>query len=641
MSNFLRGGQVTAHKVRMTLQVVRIIMRITIGIMLLTVSITFKNNIESYQWKMIPAILKRYTFAFAPDRVVTYKNKWRIEVKEKIRYLPWNKDFNYTEQRFEEVFWLSCSRILWVLGFSVIFSFLYFIYRGKILNENKNIRGSFLVQDKSLKHSIKKHNKQFRNYHPYELAGIPYAATGKKNSYTSGEQAHTLIMGTTGSGKTRIVQDLVRQFNRNNEKAVIVDIKGDYISHFYDKERGDIILNPLDERGANWSFFEETDELRGFDTIAKTLMPDTRGDPFWINAARTVFSELATISKGIIPTAGAFATAVLKSDTKMIEKYLRNTSAAKLINQDADKTVACVLMMLSVYLAPFKLYRKEGRMFSISKWINDSNAKNILFISTSPDMKGSLNPLVQLQIDIAITAICSSKNNHYNRTWFVLDELAYFDQAIPNLKDGLTMSRSFGGAFVLGVQDLASLSKIYGHDLSRVLANNCRNKMIMNIDDTYTAKWCSDLFGEGELLEWNEGLSYGSHEMRDGVNSQKISRMKRAILPSEFAKLNTGSGYIKMPGFNPALVNYKCIDNLKKATAFVENKDTKQEFQQELVRVNNTKAKVEEMIFTNPNLLDEIGEGKRENNKKSNKDTNQEQGQQIIIQTNQMAEPEF
>jgi type IV conjugative transfer system coupling protein TraD len=596
MSNFLRGGQVTAHKFRMTMQVVRIIMRITLGIMLFTVFITFKNNIEAYQWKMIPAILKRYTFAFAPEKIVTYRNKWGLEVREKIKHLPWNKDFNYTEKRYEEVFYLSGYRVLWVLGFSIILSIFYFIYRGRILNENQNIRGSFLVLDKGLKRSIKKYNRQFKNYYPYELAGIPYAATGKKNSYTSGEQAHTLIMGTTGSGKTRIIQDLVRQFNYNNEKAVIVDIKGDYISHFYNQDRGDIILNPLDKRGANWSFFEETDDLRGFDTIARTLMPDTRGDPFWVNAARTVFSELATISKGIIPTVGAFATAVLKSDTKMIEKYLKNTAAAKLINQDADKTVACVLMMLSVYLAPFRLYKKEGNIFSISNWINDPKAKNILFISTSPDMKGSLNPLVQLQVDIAITAMCSSKNSHHNRTWFVLDELGYFDQAIPNLKDGLTMSRSFGGAFILGVQDLASLSKIYGHDLSRVLANNCRNKMIMNIDDTYTAKWCSDLFGEGELVEWNEGLSYGSHEMRDGVNSQKISRMKRAILPSEFSKLNTGSGYIKMPGFNPSLVNFKGTNIPQEAAAFVENTDIRQAFQQDLVRVENTKAKVEETI---------------------------------------------
>lgn len=605
MSNFLRGGQVTAHRVRMTLQVVRIIMRITLAVALLTIFVTFKSNIDTYQWKMIPAIIKKYTFAFAPDRTVTYRNKWGIEVREKIRYLPWNKEFNYTEQRFEEVFWLSVYRMLWVLGISVVLSFIYFIYRGKSLNENHNIRGSFLIDDKSLKRSIIQYNRQFSNYHPHTLAGVPYAATGKKNSYTPGEQAHTLIMGTTGSGKTRIIQDLVKQFNNNNEKAVIIDIKGDYISHFYNKDRGDIILNPLDKRGANWSFFEETDELRGFDTIARTLMPDTRGDPFWINAARTVFSELATISKGIIPTAGAFATAVLKSDTKMIEKYLRNTSAAKLVNQDADKTVACVLMMLSVYLAPLRLYRKEGNIFSVSHWINDPKAKNILFISTSPDMKGSLNPLVQLQVDIAITAMCSSKNNHHNRTWFVLDELAYFDQAIPNLKDGLTMSRSFGGAFVLGVQDLASLSKIYGHDLSRVLANNCRNKMIMNIDDTYTAKWCSDLFGEGELIEWHEGLSYGSHEMRDGVNSQKISRMKRAILPSEFSKLNTGSGYIKMPGFNPALVNFKGTNIPQKAAAFVENQSIRQEFQQELVRVNNTKAKVEETISKGLELFED------------------------------------
>lgn len=596
MSNFLRGGQVTAHKVRMTMQVMRIIMRITLSIMLFTVFVTFKNNIEPYQWKMTPAIIKKYIFAFAPDRVVTYTDKWGREIHDKIRYLPLSRNFNYTERRFEEVFWLSIDRVMWVLGISVIFSFIYFIYRGRSLNEKQNIRGSFLIKDNELIRNIKKHNRKFKNYFPYKLAGVPYAATGKDKSYTPGEQAHSLVMGTTGSGKTRIIQDLVRQFESNNEKAVIIDIKGDFISHFYNEARGDIILNPLDLRGANWSFFEETDNLRGFDTIAKTLMPDTKGDPFWVNSARLVFSELAALSKGKFASIGEFADFIMKKDIKEIEECLKNTAAAKIINQDADKTVACILMMLSVYLAPFKLYKKEGNMFSITNWINDPDAKNILFISTSPDVKGSLNPLVQLQIDIAITAMCSSKSNHHNRTWFVLDELAYFDQAIPNLKDGLTLSRSFGGAFILGVQDLASLSKIYGHDLSRVIANNCRNKMIMNIDDTHTAKWCSELFGDGELIEWKEGLSYGSHEMRDGVNSQKASRMQRAILSSEFSKLATGSGYIKMPGFNPALINFIESTLPKKADGFIENKEVKSQFQSDIASAEKYKEEFNHLM---------------------------------------------
>jgi type IV secretory pathway TraG/TraD family ATPase VirD4 len=234
--------------------------------------------------------------------------------------------------------------------------------------------------------------------------------------------------------------------------------------------------------------------------------------------------------------------------------------------------------------------------------------------------------------------MCSSKNNHYNRIWFVLDELAYFDQAIPNLKDGLTMSRSFGGAFVLGVQDLSSLSKIYGHDLSRVIANNCRNKMIMNIDDSYTAKWCSDLFGDGELIEWQEGLSYGSHEMRDGVNSHMSNRIKRAILPSEFSKLDTGSGYIKMPGFNPALINFKSSTLSRKADSFIEKQDIKQQFQQEIVSVEKQRKEVAKIVSTSLDAVSKNVDDKQEKNKDDN---NQVQKQKTISDINQIEEPQF
>jgi type IV conjugative transfer system coupling protein TraD len=592
MSNFLRGGQVTAHRFRMTLQVLQIIVRMMIIAIALTIFLTVKNNINSYEWKMVGPLLKKYAFTdINPEKIVSYSSRYGYIVQKEIKHLEDDAEFRSVERKFYRVYLLCLKRCIWVIACGLIFSILFFWFRGKSLQLNSQLRGSFLITEQELIKQAKSHNKQFKGIVPYTISEVPYVATGRSTSYTPGEQAHTLILGATGSGKTRVIQDLVRQLE--GKKAIIVDIKGDYISRFYDEKRGDIILNPLDIRGSNWSFFKETDVLRGFDTIARSIIPDDGRDPFWANGARVIFSEMARLYQNAIISLSDFADKILKSDIEFLGKLLNNTSAKHLSDSTSDKTVVCILMMLSVYLTSFRLYNKAGNQFSITNWVLDPKRENFLFISTSLESKNLLNPLVRMQVDIAINALCSIQKNNKNQIWFILDELPYFDQGLPNLKDGLTISRSFGGAFVLGSQDMSSLNKIYGQKLSEVIANNCRNKLIMNVDDPYTCRWCSDLFGEGEVEEWHEGLSYGAHSMRDGVSSHKTKLLKKVILTAEFSQLKTGEGYLKLPELNPALIRLKDNIIMAKNPGFIEDPSLRQLASEELARNQTNRLELE------------------------------------------------
>ncbi|MEQ9115662.1 MAG: DUF853 family protein [Rickettsiales bacterium] len=597
MSDFLTGGQVTAHRFRMFGQVVRIIFRATLIAIVFNFIFTFKANISLQEWRLLPAMIKMYVFQdFNPNQTVEYRNRWNRPVIEKVNYFKNNRLVKLTEKNFESVFFLSVQRSLYVVAGAVFIPFIFFCFKGRNLKKKKKMRGSFLLSEKELKKQAKKHNKKFKGIKPYTLSGVQYVATGRGRAYTPGEQAHTLVLGATGSGKTKIIQDLVKQIHSRGGKAIIVDIKGDYISHFYDKSKGDIILNPLDKRGSNWSFFKETDVLAGFDTIAKTLMPDAGKDPFWVNAARRIFSELAKLYWDEDLSLSEFADKILYSDISFLEKVLADTPAKHLVDQKADKTVACVMMMLTTYLAPLKLYTKKNKVFSINEWINDDSKNNFLFISTSSEAKESLNPLVQMQVDLAINALCSSRKKSKKPVWFILDELPYFDKSLPNLKDGLTTARSFGGAFVLGTQDMSSLSKIYGQDLSRVIANNCRNKLIMNVDDNYTARWCSELIGEGELEEWHEGISYGAHQMRDGVSANKTKVMKRAVLPAEFSQLMTGQGYLRLPGFNTAMISFDDYYLQSKNAPYIEDGALKDHLMKVIKDTQKRKRELETVI---------------------------------------------
>jgi len=71
------------------------------------------------------------------------------------------------------------------------------------------------------------------------------------------ELKHFKLMGTTGSGKTSSLRELVHAALYRGDRAVIADPDGGYLSRFYDPKRGDVILNPFDARMAKWDLFAE------------------------------------------------------------------------------------------------------------------------------------------------------------------------------------------------------------------------------------------------------------------------------------------------------------------------------------------------------------------------------------------------
>jgi len=595
MSDVIRGGQVTLHKYRMLYQVLRALFTLSILIFISVFCLNFYKNTSRTDWKFFFINIKKEL----ADKAATPK------------YI----------HKFSDIFYYSIDQILILHLLLVGGVIIYFGVRGRLLKENKNLRGIFLLKAKKLKQELRKNNKITKKYSPFTIADFPFPIAGRKHSFTAGEQTHTLLLGSTGAGKTKIIQDLVEQLRIRRQKTIIVDVKGDYIAHFHDEKRGDIILNPLDIRGQNWSIFKETTPLKGFSTIAKSLLPkESKGDPIWVDAARGVFAELANLYVSENLSMADFASIILKSDIGTLAKLLDKTSASKIINLDIEKAALSVLMVLSTYLRPLKLYQNNKNCFSITDWVNDMNNKNFLFISSRSDVKEDVNPIITAQVDIAINAIRSLVDeSNIPKLWFILDEIPYFESGIPSLKDGLAMARSYGGAFVLGSQDMSSLSKIYSENTARSIANNCKTKIFMNIAGKETSEYCSSALGEGEIEEWHEGISYGAHEMRDGIQVNRQRVMRKVVLPSEFMMLKTGEGYINFSGFKPAKFRFKDCSFKKIAPSYIENTHLLEMFRHELEIGEQRRREIEAKLLSRSN--------KQENNQQNEKNKKNEQNE--------------
>src|SRR5437867_387314 len=107
------------------------------------------------------------------------------------------------------------------------------------------------------------------------------------------ETEHILIVGDAGTGKSSLLHQLLVQVQDRNETAIIYDPAMEYVPQFFNAERGDVILNPLDERMPYWDLAYELEDRDKAEAIARSLIPDRETqDRFLVEAPRLILAHL-------------------------------------------------------------------------------------------------------------------------------------------------------------------------------------------------------------------------------------------------------------------------------------------------------------------------------------------------------------
>jgi hypothetical protein len=83
-----------------------------------------------------------------------------------------------------------------------------------------------------------------------------------------------MIMGDSGVGKSILRRQILLQIAERNETTIVYDPALEYTPHFYQPDRGDVILNPLDARCPYWSPSHEVVHEAEALTLATLLFPD-------------------------------------------------------------------------------------------------------------------------------------------------------------------------------------------------------------------------------------------------------------------------------------------------------------------------------------------------------------------------------
>ena len=565
LTNITRGGQLSLHAIRMFRQVCMTLISwcLILWIILFSIKIYDKftqNQFQAYIDYNLASILNAVGLPNKNISVYYYRTKSSYMASTVIRSSYFINRTNVVNTTLKNIAQRTTDTIAWL--FLVLSS--YFIYRGVKKSGEQFQRGAEFKLFKQVKQKINRSNLWRSDY---SLANMPYP----KNA----EQTHTLIVGSTGVGKTVLISDLVEQIRRKGDRAIIFDKKCDFAGWFYDSTK-DFILNPFDSRGVKWNLLGEIENNSQIKTIAESFIPSKghyAGESrVWDEAARIAFTSILEklIKNNDCLTNRDIADAILKQNINKIAALVKGTYAESIIDPNSPKTASSVLFVLSTYFNSLRIdnARKE-ESFSIRKWVRESK-DSIIFITTANDNESDLKPLQTAWFEITINSILSNETKQ--KTWLILDELPTL-QKIPSLAKGLAVARSYGGCFVLGIQNIAQMKEVYGLNNTQSISAECNNRCIFRTNDPDTAKWMVENIGYRETKEYIEGLSYGASELRDGITLSENEKLKAIVLPSEIQNMPNLALFLKMANYPVTKAHVKYKTRLLQSDKFTKNEN--------------------------------------------------------------------
>ena len=356
----------------------------------------------------------------------------------------------------------------------------------------------------------------------------------KNDFWVDNGEYHTLVIGSSGSGKTRgVVKPLVNILAKKGESMILTDPKGelykDNAEHLKALGYNVIILNFREpENGSAWNplalpyqYYKEGNKDKAveiLDDVSLSILydPSNKNDPFWEQSASSYFSGLAL---------GLFETAKeeevnLNSINAMTTDGDERFGTSKYINEYfklLGKNSNAYIFASGTIDAPsdtqggiLSTFRQKVRTLtsrdSLSEMLGHSdfdlrtigNGKTAIFIVIH-DEKTTYHSLATIFIKQCYETLidCAQKNGGKlpYRTNFILDEFAN----MPPLKDVdamVTAARSRLMRFTFIIQNFAQLNDVYGKEVAEVIRGNCGNTIYLISTELAALEEISKMCGE-------------------------------------------------------------------------------------------------------------------------------------------------
>ena len=375
---------------------------------------------------------------------------------------------------------------------------------------------------------------------PRNKGGVPmdYDPTAAL-TYADGSDAHTLLIGATGSKKSRlVVMPTVRILGAAGESMVVCDPKAEiyHRTSGYLKKLGYNlhVVNLRDpSKGDGWNILEIPFKLytsgnidKAYEYIndqAAALIPISSRDPYWDYSSRDLYVGLVMLlfelaikfelgidavnMQSLIRLKTDFFSSTISRDIKKTDLWLFaekhdliRTKLLGIVICPSD-TMGCILSVFDQYLSCFTLQPQiisllNKTTLSVNRIGYDKTAIFLIM----PDEKSTYHKLItvfikqiyELLIDQAYND--RQENGFPIRVNFLLDEFS----SLPTISDFPQMiaaSRSRNIRFTLVIQSKHQIQQRY-EDEAETIQSNCANWMFLNSREVPLLQEISTLAGD-------------------------------------------------------------------------------------------------------------------------------------------------
>lgn len=347
------------------------------------------------------------------------------------------------------------------------------------------------------------------------------------------ESAGILLLGDAGSGESSVIRHMLVQIAKRGDLAIVYDPTREYLPQFYDPNRGDIVLNPLDARSPYWS---PSDEFRHFAeavAIAQSMFPAQPAEERLREVRGKIFAHLLRFR----PTPQDLAEWI--SCPEEIGRRVRGSEVEYLISQCARQERESIPASCAILADSFRLLpnpsEAQGR-WTTADWVK--HGRGWVFLTSAPSYREQVRPLASLWLDLLILRRLEQGRRDLP-AWFFLGDLTSL-HPLSQLPTALR-EKSHANRFVLGVENITQFEASYGVQSAAILSG-LATKIFLRTSDLRTAQWGTEMLGEIEV-EKMEKTHW--HRQHFATNYFLARHRQPLVSPSDMVEMPETSGYLK------------------------------------------------------------------------------------------------
>ena len=342
--------------------------------------------------------------------------------------------------------------------------------------------------------------------------------TASNDSWRTGLNNNTLVIGPSGAGKTRgyVTPNILA----SEGSIVVADTKGELHERLREQlEQKGFLVSCIDftDPAASTIGYDPLDHIRIVDgnareqdmiSIAASLCPiDNNYEPFWDFIVRGLIASLIGYTMAALPKeernlssiCELYGTVVDGRYEKLLEEFREEDPnafavrqyAATMAAKGAEKMAASIKSVAGEKLLPYMLGEVD-RLFRMGNRIDFCDLrreKTALFVHVS-DVDRSMDRLVALFYEQMLKTLVERSDQDGYPVHIILDDFAC-GCPIQGFDNITSVIRSRGIYVSVIIQSIAQLESLYGNKAATI-CDNCDTTLYLGGNDPTTARWIGE-----------------------------------------------------------------------------------------------------------------------------------------------------